>query len=207
MSEIETATQSSKEKEKAFWNSRLKNVEVFKMITQGKTIEEIEKDLNLRENTIVSVMNNSFFNKRLKNFLNKKLYDVQIAKIAYMPKAFELMKEEFEKRISKVSDDTIFNGFLKLLAAKMGNTTINPTIVNFTLTELREEKERAEGGMSRRDFVSEDEAEILRKEFDIPTLNPSQDSEQSNDNETKRANEDSQMDKGNQSEDEQEGND
>ena len=221
-SKKEIIIQDSKVEERKFWNANLKNLEILKMIKEEKTIEEIAKELNLKEETVLATVQNKFFNKRLENYLNIKLYDMQVRKVAYLPEAYEKLQKEFKERISNVSDDVIFKEFWKQILSKLENKTISPTIVNFILTGIRKKGQEEESRVYEdSEYVSDEEADVLRKEFDLPSLpspnppqnleeNKSQNLEESNNKKydgEKSAIENTEMDKGDEVEDKQESTD
>lgn len=221
-SKKEIITQDSKVEERKFWNANLKNLEILKMIKEEKTIEEIAKELNLKEETVLATVQNKFFNKRLENYLNIKLYDMQVRKVAYLPEAYEKLQKEFKERISSVSDDVIFKEFWKQILSKLENKTISPTIVNFILTGIRKKGQGEESRVYEdSEYVSDEEADVLRKEFDLPSLpspnppqnleeNKSQNLEESNNKKydgEKSAIENTEMDKGDEIKDKQESTD
>ncbi len=169
-------TKEEKREARYFWRSS-KTRAVFDMVTKGEPIDKIQKELKLQDYTLNRILNNRYFNSRLKMYLTARLEDYQIKKIQDLSEAYLKLKEEFFKRIAKATDDTIVREFIKLLTAqvpKLEKTDILALIMNAPGREM---------GKRKANILYEDEVKRLKESFGYEGELPiSEDEKQSGDN-------------------------
>jgi len=171
-----------------FWQMK-KYREVFDLIVKGKTIDEIQEKLRLQDYTLNRILQNKYFNSRLKMYLAARLEDFQIKKIRDLPKVYKALREEFFNRLKKASDDVVIKEFLKFFSSqdsKLQKTDITALFMKFG--DRKADREKAK-------VLQEEEIEKLKEAFGYRGELPISIDEQRPGN--------NQMDKGSESEDEQ----
>jgi len=124
-----------------FWKS-IRNRRIFKQFVDGKTIDEICDKLHLRRSSVILSIQHPSMIARLEDFLNIKLFDLDLKRLESRYWAFNELKKEFSTRLKEASADTIVREFLKLLNSEEPTRKLNPKLVNIFLKVVQ--KPRAE---------------------------------------------------------------
>ena len=157
--------------EKIFWSmGGGKNLKILNALLDNKTLDEVCNEFNLHRPSVVERLRHPFFLKRLEDHLAVKLFDLERMKMQFKPQAFELLKNEFIKRLSQASPDTIVRETMKYLELLPQKKSLPPELLAILIKVIEEpNKEKLE---EKREIE-------LEKQFGYKPLKPYDQSEES----------------------------
>lgn len=156
--------------ERLFW-TQPKYVKVFKLVTEGKTPEEICDDLGIQYWKLINIFGNAFFHKRLQDWLNVSFYDYQIRKLHHILEVYNKMKAEFDKRVAKATDNAIVSEYLKMLSDFSQQKIIKADMINISYGVRTQEKKLND---EKNNVIPPSRQEELKNEFGYGPLEDEQ---------------------------------
>lgn len=117
-----------------------RNREVYQKLISGMTINEICDALNMKRHTIMRALQNSEMISALEEYLNLRLFDLDLKKVDAKVMAFDLLQKEFKTRLSDASPDTIVREFTKMLSSTGNYKIILGDLVNILVAALPKDK-------------------------------------------------------------------
>lgn len=137
-----------------FWKS-VRNRRIFKQFVDGKTIDDICDNLHLRRSSVILSIQHPSMIARLEDFLNIKLFDLDLKRLESRYWAFNKLKTEFEIRLKDASADTIVKEFLRFLNSEEPERKLNPKLVNIFLKVVQKQRkekspEEIESGLEKK---------------------------------------------------------
>ena len=124
------------------WWSQEKRKEIFELVKQGKSLEEISKDQDMDMTRLQETISHPYFLKRFEHYLTRLYYLYQTNKVIYADKALtKLFRIATEQEVGKVSPGMAYKLMIGLLALKEKDPKIiNPKQYNFFLNLTKDLK-------------------------------------------------------------------
>lgn len=129
-----------------FWDNP-KYIQLFKKLTSGLSLEAICKDMGMTDKRIAFILSHPSFDRRLQDWINTQLFDFQVKSLMELPNIYQKLKEEFEKRLSLATDDTIVREFLKFYSLRPEKKKIHPDLINIVFNVWDKNPKRSGSSM------------------------------------------------------------
>ncbi|NYT19758.1 MAG: hypothetical protein GKC08_05670, partial [Methanosarcinales archaeon] len=106
-----------KEQEKKFWNDQ-RNLNVYNLFVQGKSITDICTALNYRPLTVEKIITTAFFVKRLEHHLRGVMFTTQVAQILAKDNIFSKLWDRVRDNIEDIPPEICLKELTKLFPQK-----------------------------------------------------------------------------------------